>query len=94
MLCARCKLDKDPQLFAPCMWQELRPFHIFCRKCCSERAGSDFGKIAKNRNGIPIQNAIAHSKQRLNNAKYAMRQQEMQRLLDARKARLADGSTP
>jgi len=91
MKCARCKLDKDCQLFAPCMWEEGRtPGKVFCRKCSSESMGRVFGHITPSEiSKEKFRFAFAEAR-RQEQKRHAQEHAEVKRLLELRAKRLAE----
>ena len=90
MYCARCKEDKSPHLFAP--YQAKKEKRNYCRKCMAEMNHDEFGAIWKGKEAVRriarAQMASDNQEQKLNQLRKQYEHDEIERLIEQRKARL------
>ena len=90
MYCARCKEDKSPHLFAPS--QANKEKKHYCRKCWAEMTHHEFGAIWKGKEAAwriaKAQMVSDNQEQKLNQLRKQYEHDEIERLIEQRKARL------
>jgi hypothetical protein len=95
VICARCKKDKEPCLFAPWQITHKEEGKAYCRICCSEMQGySNHMDMRKSKQNFVLRNKRMDDKSiRVHSARKAIRSQEMQELIEKRKQRLVQSRT-
>ena len=89
MICSRCKADKSPHLFPACMLRNPERYRWpVCMKCRSDLSGTTHGDIGRAKRAIAIKQKYAKMAEASIDARKAIRNQEIDRLVEQRRARL------